>query len=183
MRDNALKHRGRWGVERMKIIVALLLVLTVFPIAAEDTAAVHIGPLILQFPSGWQTHGRTERVEGKGPQDERMIANYSGVKPSVTDPSKAVLAIVHGFAREKMTELAEKSGKVVRAVTEESLANGRVEFSAVSQGKKMFRDYYLLQYLFTSTRGMIYITVEGYGEAAKAAESFEGILASQQWID
>jgi hypothetical protein len=167
----------------MKIIVALLLALAAFPIAAEDAAAVHIGPLVLQFPSGWKTHGNAERVEGKGPLEERMIANYSAVKPSVMDPAKTVLTIVHGFVRDKMVELAQKSGKVVRAVTEESLANGRLEFSAVSQGKRMFRDYYFLQYLFTSTRGMVYITVEGYGEAPNAAESFEGILASQQWID
>jgi hypothetical protein len=167
----------------MRIIVALLLAFAVFPVAADDSATVHIGPMVLQFPSGWQVHGSAERLDGKGPQDARMVANFSGVKPSVTDPGKAVLAIVHGFARDKMAELAQKSGKVVRAVTEETLANGRIEISAVSQGKKMFKDYYFLQYLFAATRGMVYITVEGYGEAATAAESFEAILASQQWTD
>ncbi len=47
----------------------------------------------------------------------------------------------------------------------------------------MFRDYYFIQYLIVGKRGMVYLTVEGYGDAAKAASSFDDILTAQQWIE
>ena len=47
----------------------------------------------------------------------------------------------------------------------------------------MFRDYYFIQYLLTGKRGMVYLTVEGYGDAAKAASSFDDVLAGQQWVE
>jgi len=82
-----------------------------------------------------------------------------------------------------MPGLAAKYGKVLRPVTESLLADSHVEFSAASAGKRMFRDYYFIQYLIVGKRGMVYLTVEGYGDAAKAASSFDDILTAQQWIE
>jgi len=81
-----------------------------------------------------------------------------------------------------MPGLAEKNGKVLRPVTESLLADSHVEFSAASAGKRMFRDYYFIQYLIAGKRGMAYLTVEGYAHAAKVASSFDDILTAQQWI-
>ncbi len=47
----------------------------------------------------------------------------------------------------------------------------------------MFRDYYFIQYLLTAKQGMVYLTVEGYGDAAKAVSSFDDVLRGQQWIE
>jgi hypothetical protein len=30
---------------------------------------------------------------------------------------------------------------------------------------------------------MVYLTLEGYGEASKAAAYFDDVLATQQWVD
>jgi len=82
-----------------------------------------------------------------------------------------------------MPRLAKKNGNVIRQVTELALADSLFEFSAVSQGKRMFRDYYFLQYLLPWKKGMVYLTIEGFGDAATAASSFEQILATQRWIE
>lgn len=47
----------------------------------------------------------------------------------------------------------------------------------------MFRDYYFIQYLLTAKQGMVYLTVEGYGDAEKAVVAFDEILTSQQWME
>jgi hypothetical protein len=138
---------------------------------------------VLQFPAGWTMQGNSSRVEGRGPHEERMIADYYGVKDGVTDPAAQVLSTAREFARDKMPELAQKDGAVLRPVTEQALEGGRTAFSAVTQEKKLFRARFFLQYLFASTRGWVYITVEGYGEAAPGAASFENILATQKWMD
>jgi hypothetical protein len=169
----------------MRSIGAYLLTMAVLiaPVGAQETGVLHLGPLTLQFPAGWKMQGNAVRVVGRGPNGEGMIANYAGVKGAAGDPSAAVLTTARGFADDKMPGLAQKNGKVIRAVAEHALPDGTTEFSALSQGKKLFRDYFFLQYLFSSKRGMAYFTVEGYGDAASAAESFERILATQQWSD
>lgn len=35
----------------------------------------------------------------------------------------------------------------------------------------------------TDKQGMVYLTLEGYGEASKAAAYFDDVLATQQWVD
>jgi hypothetical protein len=167
----------------MRIVFALPLVIMVSIAGAEEIGILHLGPLVLQFPAGWTMQGNSSRVEGRGPHEERMIADYYGVKDGVTDPAAQVLGTAREFARVKMPELAQKDGTVLRPVTEQALEGGRTAFSAVTQEKKLFRPRFFLQYLFASTRGWVYITVEGYGEAAPGAASFEKILATQKWMD
>ena len=82
-----------------------------------------------------------------------------------------------------MPRLAAKNGVVVREVTEQALANDRVLFSAASESTRLFRGYYFLQYFLASKRAMVYITVEGYGKASSAIDSFDKIIATQQWIE
>ena len=167
----------------MKTTPALLLAMLVSIAGAAEIGILHLGPLVLQFPAGWNMQGNSSRVEGSGPHGERMIADYYGVKDGVADPAAQVLSTARKFARDKMPELAQKNGKALRPVAEQALEGGRTEFSAVTQEKKLFRPQFFLQYLFASTRGWIYITVEGYGDATPAAESFETILATQKWMD
>ena len=167
----------------MRIAAALLLAMIALIAGAEEIGILHLGPLVLQFPAGWRMQGNPLRVEGLGPHEQRIIADYYGVKDGVADPAAQVLSTAREFARDKMPELAQKNGNVLRPVTEQALEGGRTEYSAVTQEKKLFRAHFFLQYLFASTRGWVYITVEGYGEAPPAAESFERILATQKWMD
>ena len=162
-------------------LIAMAVLLS--PAGAQEVGILHLGPLTLQFPVGWNFHGNPGRVEGRGPHEEGAIADYFSAKGAVEDTAAAVLTTARGFANDKMPALAQKNGKVIRPVAEQTQADGRTEFSAVSQGKRLFRDYFFLQYLFSSKRGMAYFTVEGYGDAAAAAESFEKILATQHWSD
>jgi hypothetical protein len=166
----------------MRILVLLFALLASY-VATGEIGILHLGPLVLQFPAGWKMQGNSARVEGRGPHDEVLIADYYNVKDSVADPSAQVLATAREFARGKMPVLAQKNGRVLRPVTEQALDGGRTEFSAVTQEKRLFRAHFFLQYLFASTPGWAYFTVEGYGEAGPAAESFERILATQKWLD
>jgi hypothetical protein len=175
--------RSTSSLEPMRV---LCLVLAFLPFAAQADGGSHlaIGPLNLQLSPGWRTTGNAQHVESHGPDGQTIIATYAAiVSGSVSDPTSKVLETARGFARDRMPGLAEKNGKVQRPVTESSLADSRVEFSAASAGKRMFRDYYFIQYLIAGKRGMVYLTVEGYGDAAKAASSFDDILAAQQWIE
>ena len=167
----------------MRAIAAILLALAVSIAAAEEIGILRLGPLMLEFPAAWKMRGNPSRVEGRGPHEEKMIADYYGVKAGVADPAAQVLSTAREFARGKMPELAQKDGTVLRPVTEQALEGGRTAFSAVTQEKKLFRARFFSQYLFASTRGWVYITVEGYGEAAPGAASFEKILATQKWLD
>ena len=82
-----------------------------------------------------------------------------------------------------MPSVAEKNGKVIRPVVEQPLPDSRSQFSAASQGRRMFREYYFIQYLLASKHGMVYLTVEGYGNAAAALSTFDDVVATQQWAE
>ena len=164
--------------------LSLLLVLLSAMVFAEGFSRLSVGPLELQLPGGWRIVGNSQRVEGHGPDGQTLIANYASLKPgAVPEPSSQVLETARGFARDRMPGLAEKNGTVIRPVTERALADSQFEFSAASQGKRMFRDYYFVQYLLTSKNGMVYFTIEGFGNAAAAASSFDDILATRQWTE
>lgn len=164
--------------------LSLLLVLLSAVVFAEGGSRLSVGPLELQLPAGWRIASTPQRVEGHGPDGQNLIASYVSLKPgAVLDPSSQVLESARGFARDEMPRLAKKNGNVIRQVTELALADSLFEFSAVSQGKRMFRDYYFLQYLLPWKKGMVYLTIEGFGDAATAASSFEQILATQRWIE
>jgi hypothetical protein len=108
-----------------------------------------VGPLSLQFSAGWRITGNSLRSESHGPQGQTLIATYISIVPgAVPNPASKALEGARGFARDRMPGFAEKNGRVVRPVTESTLPDSRVEFSAASEGKRMFRDYYFLQYLF-----------------------------------
>jgi hypothetical protein len=164
----------------------LLLLIALFPIGvlAEGESHLIVGPLNLTLFGEWRTTGNSQHFESHGPDGETLIATYASLVPgAVSDPTSKVLETARGFARDRMRGLAEKNGKVVRPVTESSLPDSSVEFSAASAGKRMFRDYYFIQYLLTAKQGMVYLTVEGYGDAAKAVSSFDDVLRGQQWIE
>jgi hypothetical protein len=162
----------------------LFLVLLSMVVAAEGVSRLSVGPLVLQLPAGWRITGNSQRVESHGPDGQTLIANYASlISGAVPDPASHVLETARGFAHDRMPGLAEKNGKVIRPVTEQGLPDARYEFSSASQGRRMFRDYYFMQYLFTSKQGMVYLTLEGYGEASKAAAYFDDVLATQQWVD
>ena len=164
------------------LAIALLVVLVQSVALAADLRELRMATLTLQVPPTWHFTGSGERAEGKGPDGENVIASYRKMKADA--PSDAIeyhWRVVRGFAADKMPGLASKYGTVLRAVTETHLPEGRVQFSAVSQTQRMLRDYYFLQYLFGSSRAMIYLTVEGYGNAEDAAARFESVLATQRW--
>jgi hypothetical protein len=166
------------------LIAALLAVLLGVAGAAEDPV-VRTGALTLAFIPGWRITPEPQRAEGHGPQGEFLIMNYRTLAPDAPpDAADRLRQTLKGFATEKMPGIAAAhKNEVRRPLTETPLPGGRVEFSTVSQGKKMFRDYYFLQYLLGSQRSSVYITVEGYGDAEEAAQRFERILATQQWSD
>jgi len=175
---------ARMGEVQFVRALCLLLAFLPFVALAEGESQLAIGPLHLMLSSGWRTTGNSQHQESHGPDGQTIIATFAAIVPgSVPDPAAKVLETAREFAKNGMPGLAEKNGKVLRPVTESPLADSRVEFSAVSAGKRMFRDYYFIQYLLTGKQGMVYLTVEGYGDAAKAASSFDEVLAGQQWVE
>jgi hypothetical protein len=169
----------------MKVIaIATFLALVQTAAFADELLELRMATLALQVPATWRFTGTSERAEGKGPDGEYVIASYRKLK---RDAPSDVIAYhwkaIRGFAKDKMPDLAVKNGEVVVAVSEKLLPGGRVQFSAMSQGKKMLRDYYFLQYLLGSSQSLVYITVEGYGSTLDAAARFEAILATQRWED
>jgi len=181
--DKSASFRGTHPRVIMRTLCLLLLLLSTV-VTAESVTRLSVGPLVLQLPTGWRITGNSQRVESHGPDGQILIANYASlIAGAVPDPAAHVLETARGFARDRMPGLAEKNGKVLRPVTERELPGARREFSAASQGRRMFRDYYFMQYLLTSKQGMVYLTVEGYGDASKAASYFDDVLATQQWID
>ncbi len=167
----------------MKILaLALCLYFSFGSAYGQETLLLRVGTLSLDVPSSWSFSGSNQRAEGRGPDGEGVIVSYRVLKPGAPDPVvEHHWKTIRGFASDRMPELASKNGEVLRPVTEYSLPEGRVQFSALSQGTKMFRSYYFLQYLLGSSRLMVYITVEGYGNASEASIRFEKILATQRW--
>ena len=174
----------RYSLELMRnALVALLLLLTASAASAQELLLLRMGSLNLSVPSTWKFEGGpNQRVEGKGPGGEGVIANYRFLKPGA--PAEVVdhhWKTIRGFASERMPGLASKNGDVLRPLAETALPGNRVQYSTVSQGKKALQDYYFLQYLLGSSRLMVYMTVEGYGNASEAASRFEAILGTQRW--
>jgi hypothetical protein len=167
----------------MKFLIAVFLALIVSIAGAAENPIVRTGTLNLVFSPEWQFTAGTQRVEGRGPQGEFMIMTYLNLPPDApADVIERHWQVIRGFANDKMPGIAAShQNEVRRPLTETALPDGRVQFSTVSQGKKMFRDYYFLQYMLGSPRSMVFMTVEGYGNAEEAAQRFERILATQQW--
>jgi hypothetical protein len=168
----------------VKLLVTLVFAMLASIVSAQEHMLMRIGTLSIDFPVSWHFQGSGQRGEGRGPNGEEVIANYRvlrpGAPPEVTEQHWNT---IRGFVKDKMPELAEKNGAVVRHVTESPLQDGRVQFSSISQGKRRGQDYYFVQYLLGSPRLMAYITVEGVGDGVQAAERFEKILATQRWSE
>jgi hypothetical protein len=167
----------------MRFLIAVFLALFVSVANAADNPGLRTDTLTLVFTPEWRFTPGPHRAEGHGPQGEFVIMTYRTLLPDApADVVEHHWKTIRGFATEKMPGIAASHrNEVRRPLTEIALPDGRVQFSTVSQGKKMFRDYYFLQYLLGSRRSMVYMTVEGYGNAEEAAERFERILATQQW--
>jgi len=165
---------------------AFVLLLALLPsvILAEVESHLTVGPLVLPLSGTWQTTGNSLHCESHGPSGQTLIATYAAlVRGASPDPVSQVLTTARGFARDKMPGLAAKNGKVVRPVTELITPESRILISAASAGKRMFRDYYFIQYLLPAKQGMVYITVEGFGDASQAAASFDDTLRASQWVE
>lgn len=167
----------------MRLLFAAFLAVFISFTSAADNPVLRTGTLTLVFTPDWQFTPGPHRAEGRGPEGEFVIINYRTLLPDVpTDAVEKHWQFIRGFASEKMPGIAtDHDNQIRRPLTETALPEGRVQFSTVSQGKKMFRDYYFLQYLLGSRRSFVYMTVEGYGNAEEAAQRFERILATQQW--
>ncbi|RYF37184.1 MAG: hypothetical protein EOO38_26780 [Cytophagaceae bacterium] len=167
----------------MKLLVAVCFTLFIGVVNAADNPVLRTDTLTLVFTPEWRFTLEPQRSEGHGPDGEFVIMNYRTLLPDAPpDVVEHHWKTIRGFATEKMPGIAASHGKQVhRPLTETALPDGRISFSTISQSKKMFKDYYFLQYLLGSRRSLVYITVEGYGRAEQAAARFEGILATQQW--
>ena len=152
---------------------------------AEELNVLRLGTLALRLPTTWQFEsGPGQRAQGRGPNGEGIIANYRTLRPGA--PPEVVtqhVSSARGIARDEMPRLAEKNGRVVRPVSERSFPNDRFVVSSASQGSRLLRDYYFLQYLLVSNRTFVYMTVEGYGNAAEAAASFDKTIDTQEWLE
>jgi len=169
----------------MTLFVALLLSLctTVAVAQGPDNAVLHAGDVTLAFTPAWKWTQGDERAEGRGPQGELLIATYRTLSPHASNDDLARhRTFIEGFANNKMPGLAASRDKtVLRPLTETALPGGRVQYATVSQAKKMFRDYYFLQYMLGSPSSFTYMTIEGFGNAEEKARQFDAILATQQW--
>lgn len=165
---------------------AFVLVLLLLPVLllSEGDSFLTVGPLVLPLTGEWHTMGNSLHLESHGPNGRTVIASYAALVRGVSpDPTTQVLQKAREVARNLMPDLAAKNGKVVRPVAESPSPESRIVFSAASAGKRMFRDYYFLQYLLPAKQGMVYITVEGYGHAVQAAASFDEIIKTSQWTE
>jgi len=166
----------------MRTVAAAVCLFFALCALAVEPLVLRVGTLAMQFPDGWTFQGGKQRAEGKGPDGEAVIVTYrvlvQGAPPEAVEQHwKAV----RGFAADKLPEIAAKNGEVLRPPAEVALPGGRVQFSTVSQGKRLLRDYYFLQYLLGSSRALVFLTVEGFGSATEASGRFDQILATQQW--
>jgi hypothetical protein len=170
---------------KMRFPIAVVLAVAIGLAGAADNPVLRTRTLALEFAPGWQLALDGNRAEGHGPDGESIIMNIRALLPDA--PADAVERHwqgLRGFATNQMPGIAAAhQNEVRRPLTETALPGGRVQFSTVSQGKKMFRDYYFLQYLLGSRHTLAYVTVEGYGNAEAAARRFERILATQQWSE
>lgn len=166
----------------MKYLSAMLPLLFLSPVSASATAdTLQLGSLALELPPGWQFRTGQQRVEGKGPDGQILIANFRSLPAGAAQQGADMDKLVAGFASDQMPLLASKGKQVVRALEKTDTGDGYVRYSAVSQSQRMLRDYYFLQYLFGAPQSMAYVTIEGYGDAAQAAARFDSVAAWARW--
>src|SRR5581483_2281232 len=115
--------------------------------------------LAFRVPATWTFSGTNERAEGRGPDGQSVIANYRKLKVDApAEVKEEHWKIIRGFATDKMPQLAKTNGDVLRPVTLALQPGGQVQYSSVSQGRKVLRQYYFIQYLFGSSRSIVYLT-------------------------
>lgn len=164
----------------LAFLTATLLSFAAF--AEDEPLLMRLGTLHLLFPPAWEFRPTEQGGEGAGPDGEEVIISYRVLKPGAPDEVKDDhWRRVRGFANTQMPQLAQKAGTVVRPVTEASLGEGRVLYTAVSQATRRQGPQYFVQYVIGSPRLMAYITLEGQGDGLQAAERFEKILATRRW--
>jgi hypothetical protein len=169
----------------MRLLIAVFLALAMGLAGAADNPVLRTRTLTLEFAPGWQLALDRGRAEGHGPDGEFIIMNVRSLPSDApADKVEQHWQSLRGFAATQMPGIAAShENEVRRPLTETALPEGRVQFSTVSQGKRMFRDYYFLQYLLGSRHTIMYMTVEGYGNAEAAAQRFERIVATQRWTE
>lgn len=174
-------NRPRFAFFRFLLVVASLLVLR--GAAAEEVGMLHLTPLHLELPATWSFDGSKQPIEGTGPSGEKVLISIMRRRhDSATDelPSpEAVAQSSHG----RMTELATKGGKsVVRPLQKIAVPDGKAGYSIASEATSLLRrKSYFAQYLLAARGVVIYITLEGKGEAKPVLERFDAVLQTQTW--
>ena len=153
---------------------------------AQDVGLLHLGALRLQFPPTWTFDFSKHPIEGRGPNGEVTLITTETRKDAGTpDGERAVKSAVDDFAKGPMAEIAGKHGmKTERLVTPFTAPPGHVAFSSVAARKSLLGvRRYFIQYIFGGSGELIYITVEGEGDASIAVQQLDLVMSTQQWTD
>jgi len=164
-------------------LVALALSLAASVARAVDPTLSCPNLVSLQFPSTWSFFRRPESAAmefGRGPDAEHLTAQCINAKTATSGHALAETA--DAFAKSQLATLATSTGQIVRALTVSETGPGRLQYSLASESQRDGAPHYLLQYLLVSSRGFLYITVDGPGNASEFVSTMDGLIAAQRWL-
>lgn len=159
-------------------IAGLPLALAVGLVQADE---IRFGSLSLDWPAGYTIKSAKPPFELAGPSGAKVLVTVMRPGASAANSPEA-LAKLHAMTERMLTTEAQKAGRVVVPLGQETLPDGtRLRFTG-SQVAKLFRSGYFLQYALMARSGQIaFLTFEGSGDAAAEHEAIKGLFRTVQW--
>ena len=174
-------------MQAFKVLRTVGITLAAFTLSAalaQEVGVLHLRPLHLELPATWSFDGSKRPIEGVGPDGEKVLISILRLRPKApSEPLPSAQDTARGFVQDRMGELATKGGKtVVRPVSEVPVPEGKAGYSVGSEASGILGGKsYFIQYLLAAPGVIIYVTLEGKGEAKPPMERFDAVLGTQKW--
>ncbi|MBI1397178.1 MAG: hypothetical protein GC151_14495 [Betaproteobacteria bacterium] len=162
-------------------LALIVLGATYLPFAMADE--LRIGTMHVPWLDGCKGKTERRRISMECPSGERITISALPRQQGSTDDEawEKSVDLADELSKEIMIPSAEKHGEVMRALVRTKSKSNAVIHSIVSQRTRAGRDYFLLQYAVSGQGGVVFFTIEGYGEGAAQTSRFDGLFSEARF--
>lgn len=164
----------------MRLLSLVLLLVVAGPAAADElrVGAMHLP--WLQDCKG-KTESRVISVDCPGGERVMITPLLAQAGLSREDAHAKYTQLAEDMSARVMVASAERQGKVVRSLTRVTSARNAMIHSIASERSRMGKTYYMLQYAVSGHGGIIFFTIEGYGNGGDQAKRFDPMFAEARF--
>lgn len=144
---------------------------------ASHADEMRVGSLHVPWPEQCVSQRQPRTIEVTCPGGETVLITPILAKPGLAQAQAEAqfLETAQDISRRIMAPAAAKCGEVLGGV-KRSTVNNAVVYSTASRCRRKRKEYYFLQYAVAGSGGLIFFTIEGFGNSAEQSARFDALF-------